>query len=99
MELANILTGIFFYLTGVATGVLLSSYYYEQISIAVAKYGGIAVILLCCLGFVAGFLVERARKPKFSPLTVGRVEQVGMDVVRAISTSVRRAGIKKVVER
>jgi len=100
MELARILLlGSFFFFAGVTAGIVLSSNYCEQISVAVARYGGYAVIFLSFLGFVAGVFAERVKKRRFTPLTVGKAEQVGMDVVKAVNASLKRAGIRKVVER
>jgi hypothetical protein len=99
MELVKIvLLGTFFFATGVATGIVMSSYYYEPLSVAVSRWGGFTAVALSIAGFIVGVLVERYKRQKFRPLVVGRVEQAGMDVFKAVNATMKRAGLVRVKE-
>jgi uncharacterized membrane protein YoaK (UPF0700 family) len=99
MELVKItLLGAFFFTVGVATGIVMSSYYYEPLSVAVSRWGGFTAVALSIAGFIIGVFIERYKRQKFRPLVVGRVEQVGMDVFKAVNATMKRAGLVRVKE-
>jgi uncharacterized membrane protein YoaK (UPF0700 family) len=97
MEWAKIISlGAFFFATGVATGIAISSYYYEPLSVAVSRWGGFTMVFLAVAGFAVGVFIEKYRRQKFRPLVVGRVEHAGMDVFKAVNATMRRVGLVKV---
>jgi uncharacterized membrane protein YoaK (UPF0700 family) len=99
MEWAKTISlGAFFFATGVATGIIVSSYYYEPLSVAVSRWGGFTAVFLAVAGFAVGVFIEKYRRQKFRPLVVGRVEQAGMDVFKAVNATMRRAGLVRVKE-
>jgi hypothetical protein len=99
MEFVKIvLLGTFFFVTGVVAGIVISSYYYEPLSVAVSRWGGFTAVMLSVAGFVVGVFIEKYKRQKFRPLVVGRVEQVGMDVFKAVNATMKRAGLVRIKE-
>jgi len=81
---------------GIVAGIAISSYYYEPLSTVLARWGGFFAVFLSIASFIVGVFIEKLRKQKFKPIVVGRVEQVGIDVIRAINATMKRAGLRRV---
>jgi len=94
MDAKLVITSLFFFVAGAVAGIVISGYYYEPLSVAISRWGGFYAMLLPVIGFIAGVFVEKIRKQKFKPVVVGRVEQAGMDVIKAINATTKRAGFK-----